>query len=460
MSFAELSINPILVRRLEQIGYEEPTPIQAQAIRPIVEGRDVVGLAPTGTGKTAAFAAGVAHQLLGEKPGADARLRALVLCPTRELAQQVGGEIESITRGSALRVACVYGAVGMRPQAEAIARGVDIVVGTPGRMRDLIASEDLTTAHLRHLVIDEADRMLDMGFLPQVDAIAKTLPGARQTLLFSATMPPAVASLAERFMRAPVRIEVGEPTRAAEHVEQHLLPVPDHLKAKLLLRLLEDESRDRVLVFARTRRRVGWIDGALRRNGIESAPIHGDRTQAQRQRALERFRQGRERVIVATDVAARGLHIEGVRTVVNYDLPTQPEEYVHRVGRAEHGAPITRRGGASGEAFTFLSDDELLKWEMIVDATTTVLPEERIEGFDYTEPPRGGKRREAERRGTRKPSKESRDTRRARGTRRGTSKDGHVPPKLKPGQVKRRRDPGRPIPRNEKPGGGVKRPKK
>lgn len=450
MSFTELNLSPLIVRRLEDMAYHTPTPIQAQAIGPILSGRDVIGLAPTGTGKTAAFGAPVAHHLLEHKPESrkkSDRLRALVLCPTRELAQQVEAEISSIIRGSLLRSVCVFGGVGMQPQAEAVAAGADIVVGTPGRVRDLIEAEAMSLSRVRHVMIDEGDRMFDMGFLPQVEELLDRVPRAAQVALFTATMPDPVATLVEKHLKKPVRIEIGQHTRTADHVEQTLLPVEDHLKTKLLLRLLEDGPRSGVLIFARTKRRVGWVAAALKRNGIEVAQLHGDRTQAQRQRALEQFRAGELRVIVASDVAARGLHIEAVRTVINYDLPVAPEDYVHRVGRAGHG-------GGFGESFSLVSRDERAYWNDLAEMMEITIKPVRWPDFDYDEKPRRGRER-TPRGGDAAPRETS-----AKPARRKRPSDAELEKRRPPRKgLKQRGLAKRPLRSGEKPGGGVRRPK-
>ena len=404
-NFDDLGLHRIIVRNLELMGYRAPRQIQADAIPPVLAGRDVIGLAEAGSGKTAAFLAPIEHHLILNKPhqpkgrpvNPASRLRALVLCPTRELAQQVADEAGAIAQGSVLRVACAFGKVAISPQAQAIARGVDVLVATPGRVRELIDSGALSLAFIRHVAIDEADRMLDMGFLPQVDAILRVIPNGdgtavetenanqgsrRQTLLFTATMPGEIADLASQYLNDPVRIEIGRHTTPVQHVTQHLLPVSDDDKVAMLLHMLEHGKRRGVLVFCRTRRRVGWVGTALERNGISAGMLHGDRSQAQRQRALDRFANDELRVLVATDVAARGLHVPAVKTVVNYDVALTPEEHVHRIGRAGHG------GGATGEAFTLLTPDDRDRrhWRSILDVTATPIYAESLEGFTPSKP--------------------------------------------------------------------------
>lgn len=458
MSFHELNLNPIVIRGLERQGYTEPTAIQAQSAGPILDGRDLIGLAPTGTGKTLAYLAPIADRLLAHRPPRTpviSRLRGLVLTPTRELAIQVAREAEELTKGSVLRVLSIYGGVSPNPQAEAIAKGVDLVIATPGRVLELLADGLLSFAYLRHFVIDEADKMFDMGFLPQVDDIAARMSRDVQRLLFSASMPDAVTELASQRLRKPIRVEVGVHTRAAEHVQQHLLPCPDHLKTRMVLRLLEEkpadgsaEHRTGVLIFARTKRRVGWIAGALTRHGLDPGVLHGGKSQAQRLRTLEQFAQGEKRIIVATDVAARGLHVPAVRTVINYDLPAVPEEFVHRVGRAGHG-------GGFGEAFTLLDDRDEDDWQRLVSVTGTTLRAEFLKDFDYDEAPKHSKRRDDD--DAFDADRDPKRTSRAKGGKKKKKPYRVAENVVKRGRLKLRGGAKRPGAVKEKPGKGVKR---
>ncbi|QOJ16967.1 MAG: DEAD/DEAH box helicase [Phycisphaeraceae bacterium] len=498
MPFDNLPLDPILIRGLTRLGYREPTPIQAQAIPAALDGRDLIALAPTGTGKTAAYLAPVAHHLLAAargrgEPGGSGKpprrkgkrqrggqprrrthsgVQALVLCPTRELAEQVAREASNITRGSILRIACAFGGVSINPQAEAIAAGAHVLIATPGRARDLLEQGRLTLAAVSRVVLDEADRMLDMGFLPQVEAILERVPSPRQMLLFSATMPGPVATLAERFMHHPVRVQVTEQPRPASHVTQRLIFIEDDDKTPMLLHLLRDRAVTGVLVFARTRRRVGWVSAALHRNGVTVAALHGDRSQHQRQRALADFASGRVRVLVATDVAARGLHVESVRTVINYDLPNDPEEFIHRVGRAGHGGQLVSPEHARGEAWAFVSQDERTAWRSIVNALELSVDAESVPGFAPAASPRGkGMKRPAPSRPG-KPIAELVDGARDGRPSAGSSAAPPARPRkgrkhhaasgadltVKGARLRRRRHPGRPGARQEKPGGGVKRP--
>jgi ATP-dependent RNA helicase RhlE len=373
MPFDSLGLHPVLERAVRGLGFAEPTAIQASLVPAALAGGDLFGLAPTGTGKTLAFLLPVAHRLLSEPPPMEEgprkrlrsgkfrraaarvdprqRLRAIVLCPTRELAQQVAKDARELLKGTLLKVAAVWGKSALGPQREAIADGVDLLVGTPGRVRELIELDALSLAYLRHAVVDEADRMLDLGFLPQVETLLDRMPEKRQLVLLSATCPPAVGRLVEQFLKEPTRIEAGEHGRPARHVAQTLWRITEERKTPLLLHVLSDPGRTGVIVFTRTRRRAGWVAQALRNQKIATELFHGDRSQAQREKALASFAAGEVRVLVATDVAARGLHVPATRTVVNYDLPVLPEEFVHRVGRAGHG-------GGFAESFSFVSDED------------------------------------------------------------------------------------------------------
>ncbi len=384
--FSDLPIDEVVKRGIDGFGFRKPTPIQSRAIVPLATGRDVIGLAPTGTGKTLAYGIPLAHRLIEDPPpmsrrprkrkGGDAggryvdpqrRLRGLVVVPTRELAQQVAEEIRRLTKGSLIKVTAVWGKAAIKPQRERIQAGVDVVVGTPGRLRELMDIDVLSLAFIRHLVIDEGDRMLDLGFLPQIRTILQRMPEKRQMAFFSATMPPAMEDLARTFLDEPARVEVGQHTRAAEHLGHRRFEIEDVLKVALLLKLVVGDERRGVLVFCRTRRRAGWVHAALRHHGISVGLVHGDRSQNQRNRALELFGSGASAVLVATDVAARGLHIDAVRTVFNYDLPLSAEEWVHRVGRAGHG-------GGSGESITFVSPPERDRWKIISKITGARIP--------------------------------------------------------------------------------------
>ncbi|MGI0067583.1 MAG: DEAD/DEAH box helicase, partial [Thermoplasmata archaeon] len=311
------------------MGYRVPTPIQQGAIPPAVLGRDIIGAAQTGTGKTAAFLLPILERLLEQPPG---RIHALVLTPTRELALQAEGFLKKLAGHTHLRGIAVYGGVGMLDQQRALRGGAEIVVATPGRLLDHMGRGYVRFESLRILVLDEADRMLDMGFLPDVRRILSRLPRDRQTMLFSATMPPEVVRLSKDFLRDPRMVQVAETTVAAVGVSHLALPVPAQRKTELLCELLRDEMMSSVLVFVRTKHRADHLARQLERAGVNAAVIHGNRSQSQRVHALEGFRAGRFRVMVCTDIAARGIDVKDVSHVVNFDVPHEPETYVHRVG--------------------------------------------------------------------------------------------------------------------------------
>src|SRR5437899_1434557 len=343
--FDFLGLDPVLLRAVYGLGYEAPTPIQKEAIPAILSGRDVIGTAQTGSGKTAAFLLPILHRLLKQSPG---HTRALVLSPTRELAAQIEVALRGLAKGTKIRGHAVYGGVGMAAQEHALRSGVDVVVATPGRLLDHMSRRNVDFRGLQVLVLDEADRMLDMGFLPDVRRIVDALPRERQTLLFSATMAPEIESLSRTIMRNPVRISVSPPHRPPSTIRHEVYPVPQHLKTALLVRLLGREDMMSVLVFVRTKRRADRVARQVGAAGFDVARIHGDRSQSQRETALAGFRSGRHQILVATDVAARGIDVEGISHVINYDVPAVPTDYVHRVGR-------TARMEAAGEAITFVT---------------------------------------------------------------------------------------------------------
>jgi ATP-dependent RNA helicase RhlE len=375
-AFEQLGLVPVLVRAVDAMGYEAPTAIQRESIPVILKGRDVVGTAQTGSGKTAAFVLPIIQRLMNQPPG---RTRALVLSPTRELAAQIGGAIHDLAKGTRIRGQAVYGGVGMTPQERALRSGVDIVVATPGRLLDHMGRRDVDFRGLQVLVLDEADRMLDMGFLPDVRRIVGALPRERQTLLFSATMPPEIESLSRSIMRDPVRISVSAPHRPPPTIRHEVYPVAQHLKTGLLLRLLGREDMLSVLVFVRTKRRADRVSRQVGEAGFEVARIHGDRSQSQRETALEGFRSGRHQVLIATDVAARGLDVEGITHVINYDVPPVPTDYVHRVGR-------TARMEAQGEAITFVTPEDEGDLRGIERALGRSIPRVMLPDFDYRAP--------------------------------------------------------------------------
>jgi ATP-dependent RNA helicase RhlE len=333
-------------------GYTHPTPIQAAAIPHLLEGRDLLGCAQTGTGKTAAFALPMLHRLAkANRPARSRAPQALVLSPTRELAAQIGESFRAYGRYLPIRHTVIYGGVGQHAQVQALNRGVHVLVATPGRLQDLMQQRFVRLDQLEVFVLDEADRMLDMGFLPDIRRIVAALPAERQSLFFSATMPESIAELAGSLLTDPVRVAVTPVSSPVERIEQRVLHVPQDGKRSLLRELLGKDELHRVLVFTRTKRRADFVSRDLRADGVKADAIHSDKSQNARNQALHGFRTGRTRVLVATDIAARGLDVDDVSHVINYDLPHEPESYVHRIGR-------TGRAGASGVAYSFCSPME------------------------------------------------------------------------------------------------------
>jgi ATP-dependent RNA helicase RhlE len=350
--FAALGLSEPLLRALAARSYTTPTPIQARSIPHLLQGRDLLGIAQTGTGKTAAFALPMLQRLTQSNLRARPRLpRSLVLAPTRELATQIADSFQAYGRHLHQRVAIVFGGVGQTPQVQALQRGVDVLVATPGRLLDLMQQGHCEFADVEILVLDEADRMLDMGFLPDVKRILATLPKERQSLLFSATMPNDITALAQRFLRDPVRVEVTPPAATADRIEQSVHFVPKAQKRDLLIRLLSDPQFVRTLVFTRTKHGADRVAKSLRAAGIDAHAIHGNKSQGARERALDAFRDGQAHVLVATDIAARGIDVPDITHVVNFDLPNVAESYVHRIGR-------TARAGRDGIAIAFCDETE------------------------------------------------------------------------------------------------------
>jgi ATP-dependent RNA helicase RhlE len=358
-SFKELHLMEPIQRALRNLGYESPTPIQDQAIPHLLKGSDLLGCAQTGTGKTAAFALPIIQRLTHDKRRPQKRCaRCLVLTPTRELAQQIADSFRDYGRFLRLNMAVVYGGVGQMPQVRACARGVDVLVATPGRLLDLMGQGHIRLDRLEVFVLDEADRMLDMGFLPDIKRVLAQLPAQRQTLFFSATMPPKIAQLADSMLHEPVKVAVTPNATPVERIDQKVLFVDQSNKRALLGFLLKDSEVARVLVFTRTKHGADRVVRQLSRIKVRAESIHGNKSQNARQAALQKFRSGRARVLVATDIAARGIDVEGVSHVINYDLPMEPECYVHRIGR-------TARAGAEGVALSFCNSDERSKLRAI-----------------------------------------------------------------------------------------------
>jgi ATP-dependent RNA helicase RhlE len=376
MPFTALKLHPSLVLALKDLGYRRPTPIQSDAIPPGLEGKDLLATAMTGTGKTAAFVLPILDRLIPKPRGVT---RALILTPTRELAAQVLADINDLATHTPITAAAIYGGVGMGPQEHAFRRGVDIIVGTPGRLLDHFRAPYAKLSGLECLVLDEADRMLDMGFLPDIRRILRHIPSHRQTLLFSATMPPPIAQLAREMMKNPVSINVEQQSAPATGITQAVYPVPQQLKAALLVRLLQGEIND-ALVFARTKHRADRLARHLAGAKVAVERIHGNRSQNQRTQALEGFKSGKYRVLVATDIAARGIDVSELGHVVNFDVPAVAEDYVHRVGR-------TGRAQAVGTAFTLVSPEEEGSLRGIEKAIGRRLPRVTVPDFDYAARP-------------------------------------------------------------------------
>ncbi|MBV9881200.1 MAG: DEAD/DEAH box helicase [Gemmatirosa sp.] len=371
-TFAELGLAGPLLDAVRASGYERPSPIQAEAIPIVLKGRDIMGLAQTGTGKTAAFALPILHRLLG----GPRRTRVLVLTPTRELCMQVEESFRRYASVAEIDVASVFGGMPYEPQERALRDGVDVVVATPGRLLDHLEKGNVDFEYLEALVLDEADRMLDMGFAPQINKIVGQVPPYRQTLLFSATMPPEVEALARKYLRKPVVVQVGRRNTNTATVKHAVYPVPRDRKSSLLVELLRQPEMDSVLVFTRTKPGADRVVRHLEREGITAVAMHGDKSQNERVRALEQFRSGETRVLVATDIAQRGLDISGITHVINYDVPEQAEDYVHRIGR-------TGRAAATGDAYTFMAPDEIAMVRLIERVTGTEIPRISVPGFDF-----------------------------------------------------------------------------
>ncbi len=373
MPFTGLKLHPDLLRALRELGFPRPTPIQAEAIPPALAGRDVLASATTGSGKTAAFLLPIVHQLLDRPRGTT---RALVLTPTRELAAQIAEDLDDLAVHTPVTGAAIFGGVGMGPQEHAFRSGVDVLVATPGRLLDHFRYAYARLAGLAHLVLDEADRMLDMGFLPDIRRILRHVPARRQTLFFSATLPAPIATLAREMLRDPVTVHLARRSSPAVGITQAVYPVAAELKSALLLALLERREIRDALVFTRTKHRADRVAAYLARQGVKTARIHGNRSQSQRTQALEGFKGGRYRVLVATDIAARGIDVVDLGHVVNYDVPPAPDDYVHRVGR-------TARAEATGDAFTFVSPQEETDLGRIERAIGKRLPRVTVPDFDY-----------------------------------------------------------------------------
>ncbi|MCI1665757.1 MAG: DEAD/DEAH box helicase [Atopobiaceae bacterium] len=376
-SFAELGLNEHILEGVDALGFTEPTPVQAQAIPSALEGRDIVASAQTGTGKTCAFALPVLQRIEGRRDGAKGPL-ALVVTPTRELAQQIEDVVTTVCEHTGQKAVIVMGGTSFDPQVKGIKAGCDLLVATPGRLIDLMERNVVDLSHVETLVLDEADRMLDMGFWPSVRRIVKACPEDRQTLLFSATIPPSIKGTVDAMLHDPAVIEIAHIGETADTVEEHLCPVTQGQKASLLEGLISANDPERVLVFCRTKMRVDAVCSQLKRAGIKVDVMHADRPQKAREKALERFRAGQIQVLVATDVMSRGIDVSGIDAVVNFDVPQDPEDYVHRIGR-------TGRAGATGHAYTFVAPDEISPLREIEYFTGKLVPLYDLPGFDYDE---------------------------------------------------------------------------
>ena len=373
MEFSALKLHPTLLRGVEDLKFERPTPIQSQAIPLALKGRDLLACAVTGSGKTAAFLLPILHELT-EKPRGTTR--ALVIAPTRELALQIVDDLNTLARHTKIKGAPVYGGVKMGAQEKAFRQGVDIIVATPGRLLDHFQYGYAKMSGLEYLVLDEADRMLDMGFLPDIRRVLKHIPKPKQTFFFSATMPPPIETLARSILRNPAKIALQRKAAPAEGVVQAVYPVPASLKKKLLVELFTRGHMEDALVFTRTKHRANQLTKVLNRNGISAERIHGNRSQAQRTKALAGFKAGKFRVLVATDIAARGIDVEALGHVVNFDIPGLPEDYIHRVGR-------TARAELTGEAFTLVTPEDEVTLKRIERTIGSKIDRVLLEDFSY-----------------------------------------------------------------------------
>lgn len=371
LNFKELPLQKGLLSNLAELGYERPTPIQAEAIPLILDGHDLLGMAQTGTGKTAAFCLPILHQLLSESEGKG--LRALVLAPTRELTSQIQQSFENYGKGTGIQSLAVFGGVNQKGQVDVLKKGVDVLIATPGRFLDLLEQGHIRLNKIRSLVLDEADRMLDMGFIEDIELIIKKLPEARQSMLFSATMPAMVADLARLILTNPTKVEVSKNSSTVQNIDQKIIFCKREDKFQLLRKILKQEERDLVVVFTKTKNSADKVKEYLRFHRIASSVFHGDRSQEDRERALESFKQGGMRILIATDIAARGIDVPGVSHVINFELPMEAETYVHRIGR-------TARAGKTGIAITLCDDSEKAIIDRIQDLIQLDLPKENYKG--------------------------------------------------------------------------------
>lgn len=382
MPFNSMGLHPFLVRSTRELDYKEPTPVQAGAIPPALAGRDVIATAQTGTGKTAAFLLPVLHRLLGLPRGGT---RAVVVSPTRELAEQIHESCRSLARHTPLRSTLIVGGRPFGPQEHALRSGPDVIVATPGRLLDHLQQGTARFDRAATLVLDEADTMLDMGFLPDVKRIIARMPARKHTLLFSATMPPVIAKLAGEILRDPATVQIGRRTATAVGITQAAYPVPSHLKTALLRHLLRETEMPSVLVFTRTKHSAKKLARVVAADGFTVAELHSNRSPTQRTQALDGFRRGKYQVLVATNIAARGIDVNHITHVISTDVPDVPEDYVHRIGR-------TGRAGAAGDAFILVSREEESSLARIERQVGQRLPRVTLPDFDYRQPPVSGER--------------------------------------------------------------------
>ena len=381
MPFRALGLGDQIFKAIQEAGYTEPTPIQAAAIPLVLAGGDLIGIAQTGTGKTAAFTLPLLARLTGTPHnGAPRSTKMLVLAPTRELVVQIEENVRAYARHLPLRVATVFGGVGERPQMEALRTGTDIIIACPGRLLDLLERRYGDFSRLQYLVLDEADRMLDMGFLPSIRKVIRRLPVKRQTLMFSATLSKEIEALTHEFQQHPKIVQIGRRSNPAETVTQFVYEVPMHLKPALLSHLLNDPAMDSVLVFTRTKHGADRVARRLEQMGIKTGTLHSNRSQNQRLRSLAEFKAGALRVLVATDIAARGIDVDGISHVVNYDFPMHSEDYVHRIGR-------TGRANAIGDAISFVAPEDRGPLNSLERFIGRGIVRKKAEGFSYSEPP-------------------------------------------------------------------------
>lgn len=384
MPFRTLALHPAILKAIADTGYTEPTPIQSAAIPLILEENDLIGIAQTGTGKTAAFVLPLLSRMAEQwQEGDKSRMRALVVAPTRELVVQIEENVRAYSKYLPFKIATIYGGVSERPQIKTLTEGADFVIATPGRLLDLIRGRERAFAGIEYLILDEADRMLDMGFIPAIRQIVKLLPRKRQTLFFSATLSKEIERLTNEFLQSPKIVEIGRRSNPAETVTQFVYEVSHHLKPGLLAHLLQDDSFNMVLVFTRTKHGADRIARRLEKDNIRTGTLHSNRSQNQRLRALQDFKDGKVRVLVATDIAARGIDVDGISHVVNYDFPPHHEDYVHRIGR-------TGRAQAIGEAISFITSEDQGSLRALERFVGRGIVRKKAEAFDYTAkaPPR------------------------------------------------------------------------